>query len=75
MRFERCDERRWVNEYTEVMQDLRYAIVSEHCKVMNLCTEGEEWVGGRRVGGIEGSPGFRDEDLCTLPEENYHFDQ
>ena len=52
------------------MQDLGDAVVGEHRERVDRRARGEEgvrrWRG--RVGGVEGGPGLRDEDLCPFPD-------
>lgn len=54
-----------------MVQDLRNTVVCEHCELVDSL--GEErvrggWERGRRV---KCGPGFRDEDLGSLPDDNW----
>jgi hypothetical protein len=65
---ERRDERGGVGEYSEVVQDLRNAVVREHGELADAVREERVWVGfaGRR----EGRPSLGYHDLGTFPEED-----
>jgi hypothetical protein len=68
VRVERRDERGGVGEYSEVVEDLRDAIVREHGELADAVREERVWigVGGRR----EGCPSLSYHDLGTFPEED-----
>lgn len=68
VRLEGTDERRVVGEYSEVVEDLRDAIVCEHGELADTVREEWVWIG---VGGWgEGCPSLSDHDLSTFPEED-----
>lgn len=68
VRVERRDERGGVGEYSEVVEDLRDAVVREHGQLADAVREERVWigVGGRR----EGCPSLGYHDLGTFPEED-----
>lgn len=63
-------EGRSICEDAEVVQDLRNTVVCEHCELMD--SFGEKRVRGGWEGGwrVECGPGFGNEDLGALPDEN-----
>jgi hypothetical protein len=68
VRVEGRDERGGVGEYSEVVEDLRDAVVREHGELADAVREERVWigVGGRR----EGCPSLGYHDLSTFPEED-----
>jgi len=68
MRLEGRDERGGVGEYSEVVEDLRDAIVCEHGELADAVRKERVWigVGGRR----EGCPSLGYHNLGTFPEED-----